>query len=338
MPPRHRKSEATTRHSMAISKKKELAEARINPDMRVESATDSSEEEYPAFGKKRNRLHTPVPRSSWQMEALESMRLGDVFRLWTVYGRKGANVNLVTKDRAYGGFRYITWGPRTYGGEPDGETMLHLAVRPDNARYPNRHEVAEVLIELGTDVNLRNGDDQSPRDINTLLMDVVYPIKGWTVKDAHGFFLSAGKRGKVAHLASWLRVFDAYRVDGIEIMRMWSAHSFHTWVDDRLADLTRVGITAVALEEETPRWIFELERIYEEHKKASKARRKREAQKAAEERRKQELEAMEKLKAVEKRLAKNRAGKRVIQRRFNMGVFEAIAERKASTLRVRPER
>ena len=102
--------------------------------------------------------------------------------------------------------------------------------------------------------------------------------------------------------------------------------------------LTRVGITAVALEEETPRWIFELERIYEEHKKASKARRKREAQKAAEERRKQELEAMEKLKAVEKRLAKNRAGKRVIQRRFNMGVFEAIAERKASTLRVRPER
>ena len=31
-------------------------------------------------------------------------------------------------------------------------------------------------------------------------------------------------------------------------------------------------------------------------------------------------------------------GKRVIQRRFNVGVFEAISERNASTLRVRPER
>ena len=136
MPPRHRKSEATTRHSMAVSKKKELEEARVNPDLRVHSDTDSSEEDYPAFGKKRNRLHTPVPRSSWQMEALEAMRLGDVFRLRTVYERKGANVNLATKEKAYGGFRYITWGPKSYGGEPDGETMLHLAVRPDNGRYP----------------------------------------------------------------------------------------------------------------------------------------------------------------------------------------------------------
>lgn len=303
MPPRHRKSEATTRHSMAVSKKKELEEARVNPDLRVHSDTDSSEEDYPAFGKKRNRLHTPVPRSSWQMEALEAMRLGDVFRLRTVYERKGANVNLATKEKAYGGFRYITWGPKSYGGEPDGETMLHLAVRPDNGRYPNRHEVVECLIEAGVDVNLRSGDDRTPRDLNTLLMDTVYPIKGWTVKDAHAFFLSAGKRVKVAHLTSWLKVFDAYRVDGLAIMGMWSDQAFRTWVDERLADLTRVGITAVALEEETPRWIFELERIYEEHKKAAKARRKREAKKAAEEKRKRELEAMAKLKAVEKRLA-----------------------------------
>ena len=230
-------------------------------EARVESATDSSEEEYPAFGKKRNRLHTPVPRSSWQMEALEAMRLGDVFRLRTVYERKGANVNLATKEKAYGGFRYITWGPKSYGGEPDGETMLHLAVRPDNGRYPNRHEVVECLIEAGVDVNLRSGDDRTPRDLNTLLMDTVYPIKGWTVKDAHAFFLSAGKRVKVAHLTSWLKVFDAYRVDGLAIMGMWSDQAFRTWVDERLADLTRVGITAVALEEETPRWIFELERI-----------------------------------------------------------------------------
>ena len=138
MPPRHRKSEAVTRHSMAVSKKQELEAARINPDLKEHSDTDSSEEDYVTSGKKKNRLHTPIPRSSWQMECLEAMRKGDCGRLRVAFGRKGANINLVTKEKAYGGFRYITWGKNSYGGDPDKQTLLHLAVRPDNAKSDKR--------------------------------------------------------------------------------------------------------------------------------------------------------------------------------------------------------
>lgn len=300
-----RLSEARTRHSVAETKKKELKDARVNPANRDAGDTDSScaDSDDDAGSKRKNRLHTPVPRSSWQMECLEANRRGDIKRLRAVYARKEAKINLVTAERAYGGFRYVTWGKKSYGGDPDGQTMLHLAVRPDNGVYPNRRDVAILLIELGSDVNMRDGEDKSPRDVNTLLMDTVYPIKAWNVKDAHSFFLSAGKRVKIDHLQSWLRVFDSYRVDGPEVTRMWSAQAFSTWVDDRLADLTRVGITAIALEEETPRWIFELERLYEDTRKATKARRRIEMLAKREKEAEAQREALGRLKMVEERLA-----------------------------------
>ena len=72
-------------------------------------------------------------RVSWQLQALEANRQGDAEKMKEAFdpSRKGSNINCVTVSGAYGGYRFPTWG-KYYGGNPNGQSMLHLVVRPDN--------------------------------------------------------------------------------------------------------------------------------------------------------------------------------------------------------------
>ena len=79
-----------------------------------------------------------VGRVSWALEAIDANRAGDVERLLAAYRREGADVATQTAGGGYGGFRYLAWGATMYGGEPAGNSMLHIAVAPHNACYPNR--------------------------------------------------------------------------------------------------------------------------------------------------------------------------------------------------------
>ena len=195
----------------------ELAAERVA--LQEEKGEESSDDEFLMPGERRlkNRLKLEVPRQSWQMEVLEANRLGDVERLRVAFRRPGANVNLRTAEGAYGGFRYATWGTHSsyLGGNPSGESLLMLAARPDNAQYPNRREVLTMLIEeFDAERNYRNGNEKTARDLNPLLMDEVHPLKRWTVEDAHAWAESAGLKVKIEHTYDWLKIFDAYQLDG----------------------------------------------------------------------------------------------------------------------------
>jgi hypothetical protein len=119
--------------------------------------------------------------------------------------RKGANVNVQTKAGGYGGFRYMTWGD-SYGGKPDGETLLHLAVRSECAKYPKRFEFCTALIACGMDASKRNADGFTARDLNQQLMDMVHPVQSWGVRDVLAWFLSSGEAAQVAQPESWVTV------------------------------------------------------------------------------------------------------------------------------------
>ena len=75
--------------------------------------------------------HPPV--KSWALEALEAQRSGNVRRLEAAFAMEGAKIETTTFGGGYGGFRFVTWGT-LYGGDRDGETLLSLAVRSDNAQ------------------------------------------------------------------------------------------------------------------------------------------------------------------------------------------------------------
>ena len=79
-------------------------------------------------------------------------------------------------------------------------------------------------------------------------------------------------------------------MDGRGLMEIWTKDTFQEYVDERLADLTRVGVTATALDEETPRWVYSLEELHADTKKAAKAKRRREARARAEAERRQRIE------------------------------------------------
>ena len=79
-------------------------------------------------------------------------------------------------------------------------------------------------------------------------------------------------------------------MDGRGLMAILTEEAFQEYIDERLADLTRVGVTATALEEETPRWVYCLEELRSDTKKAAKAKRRREAAERAEAERRQKIE------------------------------------------------
>ena len=65
-------------------------------------------------------------------------------------------------------------------------------------------------------------------------------------------------------------------LDGPALSRIWSAQSWAAWVADRLADLTKTGLTSNAIESDTPLWIFELGRLRKQLKSAARVRYERE--------------------------------------------------------------
>jgi len=321
----------------------ELAAERVA--LQEEKGEESSDDEFLMPGERRlkNRLKLEVPRQSWQMEVLEANRLGDVERLRVAFKRPGANVNLRTAEGAYGGFRYATWGTHSsyLGGNPSGESLLMLAARPDNAQYPNRREVLTMLIEeFDAERNYRNGNEKTARDLNPLLMDEVHPLKRWTVEDAHSWAESAGLKVKIEHTYDWLKIFDAYQLDGRGLVDIWTKQKFEDYVDERLADLTRVGVNTDAIEEETPRWIYCLEQLKLDAKNAQKTKRRREAAARAEAERRQAIRDEQRRAKLRGKLDKGAA--HVLKHAKSLGAFGsmgslAAAKREAAEKKRREE-
>ena len=254
-----------------------------------------------------------------------------------------ANVNLKTAEGAYGGFRYATWGTHSsyLGGNPSGESLLMLAARPDNAQYPNRREVLTMLIEeFDAERNYRNGNEKTARDLNPLLMDEVHPLKRWTVEDAHAWAESAGLKVKIEHTYDWLKIFDAYQLDGRGLVDIWTKQKFEDYVDERLADLTRVGVNTDAIEEETPRWIYCLEQLKLDAKNAQKTKRRREAAARAEAERRQAIRDEQRRAKLRGKLDKGAA--HVLKHAKSLGAFGsmgslAAAKREAAEKKRREE-
>ena len=77
------------------------------------------------------------------------------------FSRKGSNINQQIVGGAYGGYKFPTWG-NLYGGNVLGQTMLHLAVRPDNECYANRYLIAKTLVQdLKIDTSIRDEHEVS---------------------------------------------------------------------------------------------------------------------------------------------------------------------------------
>ena len=166
---------------------------------------------------------------------------------------------------------------KAYGGTPDGNTMLHIAVAPHNSCYPRRYEVARALIALQVDVALRNADDKPARDLNMELVDAVYPISMWRVSDVSGWLRSKGQEQKVRHLDKWIKVFEKYRVSGQALEEMFDPETFVAWVTKKMPDLTRLGFASSDLEFDRSRWLYVLERLRREMNKGYKHRMRQEA-------------------------------------------------------------
>jgi len=320
----------------------ELAAERVALQEEKEEESEDDEFLMPTERIKRNRLKLEVPRQSWQMEVLEANRIGDVERLRVAFKRPGATVDLKTLEGAYGGFRYATWGTQSsyLGGNPSGESLLMLAARPDNAQYPHRREVLTMLIEeFDAERNYRNGNGKTARDMNPLLMDEVHPLKRWTVQDALSWAESMGEKVKIEHTKAWLTVFDAYQLDGRTLIEIWTRTKFEDYVDEKLADLTRVGVNTDAIEEETPRWIYCLEQLKSDAKNAQKTKRRREAAIRAEEERRQRIRDEQRKARLRGKLGSGAS--HVLKHAKSLGAFgsmgAAATTRKAALLKKKEE-
>lgn len=210
-------------------------------------------------------------RVSWQLEAIDANRAGDPARLIAAFRREGADVNTQSANGGWGGFRYTAWG-KSYGGTPDGNSMLHIAVAEHNKCYPNRFEIARALIAIGIDVALRNAEDQTARDLNMALVDAVYPIAAWRVVDVLAWLQSKGTEQRVRHLEKWMKVFEKYRTTGQALEHLMERAKFDEWVTRKMPDLTRIGFPSSDLNYDTERWAYVLELLRREMKKGYKLR------------------------------------------------------------------
>lgn len=95
---------------------------------------------------------------------------------------------------------------QSYGGLPDGETILHLAVREDNSHYPNRFEVGMAISECGADFTVRNSVGKTPRDLNKLLVDALWPMHHWKNKHVLAWMESRGHA--LRYLPQWKMLFE----------------------------------------------------------------------------------------------------------------------------------
>ena len=213
----------------------------------------------------------PEEERHWALCALVALRKGDVGDLEKALQRDEAKKNTVTANGGYGGFRFVSWGS-SYGGKPDGESLLHLAVRPENMGRPQRFEIVEKLIALGVDPGLRNADDRTARDLHPALLDAAYPVKQWSVAAVVAWAESAATIVNVQAKPAWLHVFRLYRIDGPLFVKLWKESAFCAWVDDHLSDLTRHGVPSLVIPDDLKKWLFALATLRSDMKHATRLR------------------------------------------------------------------
>lgn len=185
--------------------------------------------------------------ASWPMQVLEANRQGDVDALVEAFQRDGGDINTVTVKGGYGGFRYITWGT-DYGGHPDGETILHLVLRPDNSHYPRRYEMAKAIVNLGVDVTLRSATGKTARDHNKQLVDALYPLSRWTTDNVTAWLASRGRA--LRYKNEWVAVLQTKKLTGSFLEDHAHMPELKKWVADNLSKLTRLGFQSEYLDRE----------------------------------------------------------------------------------------
>ena len=200
---------------------------------------------------------TNLVHPSWQYQAIEAIRLGDPVKLeQAFYDDEKTNINLVSQGGGWGGYRFPSWTRHMYGGHPDGESLLHLAMRVDNQEktygfnvaYPRRYEIAKTLYELDIDFSIRSAYDRIARDQNKVICDAVYPPSKWDNKMVLGWLLSRGRSLK--HRDKWVDLFQLLQVDGDKLMSLGRKENFEHWFAENLANLTKLGVPSGDLERE----------------------------------------------------------------------------------------
>lgn len=199
---------------------------------------------------------------SWQYQALEAIREGNPSKLKQAFSvekgvrREGTNINVVTQGGGWGGYRFPSWGRHTYGGHPDGESLLHLAMRRDNAEktygfnavYPRRYEIAKALKEADIDFSIRSAFDRIARDQNKAICDAVYPPNKWDNKMVLGWLMSRGR--SLNHRDKWVDLFKMLQLRGDNLMSLGRKENFEHWFAENLSNLTKLGIPSGDLERE----------------------------------------------------------------------------------------
>jgi hypothetical protein len=219
-------------------------------------------------------------RVSWALQALDANRQGDVDKLRDAFSkaRAGSNVNTVTLNGAYGGYRFPTWGKKSgYGGDLSGETMLHLCVREDNRCYPNRYLIAKVLVqELKIKTELVNEDENVARKLNQeaqCIVDSVHPLKDWSQLDVLAWLDGLGDWTKKNR--QWYAHFNSQEVTGELLLTFLTEETnltFTHWIQKTNHDLAHREVYAL----ERKSIIAGLKQLYREFIMANQYRRKME--------------------------------------------------------------
>ena len=209
-------------------------------------------------------------------------------------------------------------------------------VRAARARGRGRHGLVRALRELEV-------PDVGPLLRNVDLCTIFYRRSGRV--DPCTFCTSAPDlsqvlKVKIEHTYDWLKIFDAYQLDGRGLVDIWTKQKFEDYVDERLADLTRVGVNTDAIEEETPRWIYCLEQLKLDAKNAQKTKRRREAAARAEAERRQVIRDEQRRAKLRGKLDKGAA--HVLKHAKSLGAFGsmgslAAAKREAAEKKRREE-
>lgn len=194
-------------------------------------------------------------RLSWAAETLEAHRKGDVDRIAAALdrvddkGRKESSLAIVTTRGGWGGFRYLTWG-RAYGGDVDGETLLHLVVRPDASHYPHRYAIAKALVDREVNTTVRSEAGKTARDLNKPLVDSVHPLAKWSNGDVTAWVTSCGIPMRLIHAEKWKTLMVVHRVDGVKLQSLFDRTEFEDWITERLPDLTRLAVPSEDIDED----------------------------------------------------------------------------------------
>ncbi|GMI11830.1 hypothetical protein TrLO_g14757 [Triparma laevis f. longispina] len=182
-------------------------------------------------------------RVAWQLQAIEANRQGDSEKMKEAFdfSRKGSNINQKIVSGAYGGYKFPTWG-NLYGGNVSGQTMLHLAVRPDNECYSNRYLIAKTLVQnLKIDTSIRDEHELPARKMSDKaqqLVDAVHPLKRWTEDDCVAWLEGLGEWTKKNK--QWSQHFLDSSVTGnllVTFLEEEHTKAFTHWLEKTHSDL-----------------------------------------------------------------------------------------------------